>query len=156
MIWVHNNEGNVGQYNTKKSAFWRVVKKVSLGNNPVEWYSNIAWSNLCKLAPFKGGNPSNSFYNQQLENCQRILSIEIEVLSPKFVVMLTSGWEKDFLFYLNDGVFPVEDMTILWNGYKTILYKIKNVNFIVSPHPQGKNEQNHIDAIHELISIASK
>lgn len=153
MKWVSDLEGNNEIYNTKKSAFWRVVKKISQHFYPTEeWYSNVAWSNLCKIAPFKGGNPSDKHYYEQLNSCQKILAKEIELLSPKFVVMLTSGWEKDFLYFLNDNNHTKSLAKIEWDGYETKLYEIKNTIYIVSQHPQGKNETNHVDVITNMMS----
>jgi hypothetical protein len=151
MKWVHDLESTNEVYNTKKSAFWRVIKQVSSNYFPSKWYSHVAWSNLCKLAPFEGGNPSDGLYYEQLDSCLKILQKEIEILSPKVVVMLTSGWEEDFLLYLNDSNKPTSEKTIEWNGYETKLYKIMGLNYIVSLHPQGKNENKHVDAIIELI-----
>lgn len=150
MVWVNNAEGGES-YNTKKSAFWRVVKRISAKYYPEDWYTNIAWSNLCKIAPFSQGNPSDKLYYEQLESCQQILSREIEILSPKVVIMFTSGWEKDFLNYLNDNNELQSQSTIEWDGYKTQLYVIKGTKFIVSQHPQGKAEDKHVDAILNLI-----
>ncbi len=151
MEWVQNLEGSRNSYNTKKSAFWRTVKQVSLCYYPTNWYSNVAWSNLCKLAPYTGGNPSNRLYYEQLDACQKILAKEIEVLSPKVVVMLTSGWEKDFLYNLNDNVHPQSETTVDWDGNQTKLYQIKGTLFIASPHPQGKPEEKHVETIMKLI-----
>ena len=151
MEWVHKKEGSNNRYNTKTSAFWRVIKQISQHYFPTEWYSYVAWSNLCKIAPSKGGNPNNKLYYEQLDSCRQILSKEIEILSPKAVVMLTSGWDKDFLYYLNDNIQPKSEMTLDWYGYQTILYKIKGILYISSPHPQGKSEDKHIEAIIKLI-----
>lgn len=65
--------------------------------------------------------------------------------------MFTSGWEKDFLNYLNDNNELQSQSTIEWDGYKTQLYVIKGTKFIVSQHPQGKAEDKHVDAILNLI-----
>lgn len=152
MDWINDLEGPNDHYNTKKSAFWRVIKRISTHYFPTKWYSNVAWSNLCKIAPYsKGGNPNDKLYYQQLNLCQQILSKEIEILSPKVVVMLTSGWDKDFLNYLNNNKEPKSDLTIKWSGYESKLYIINKVNYIVSHHPQGKNENHHVNAIIKLI-----
>jgi hypothetical protein len=50
MEWVSNLEGQNGKkYNTKKSAFWRIIKNISLEYfGEKDWYNYIAWSNLYK------------------------------------------------------------------------------------------------------------
>ena len=96
MEWVHDLEGNE-KYNTKTSAFWRLVKKVSSNYFGSQWYRHIAWSNVYKLSHQKG-NPKKWLRDLQRDLCVEILNHEIELLNPDFVVFLTSGWEK---FYTN-------------------------------------------------------
>jgi len=153
MQWVEDLEGDENTYNTRKSAFWRVIKKISQKFHPDNWSSHIAWSNLCKIAPFKGGNPNDTLYYKQLSFCQEIFEKEIEILSPKYVILLTSGWEKDFLYFLN-GKQPTESIhEETWgNGYETKVYRIKDTIFITSPHPQGKEEQTHVEVITHLFN----
>ena len=150
MQWVEDMEGSE-KYNTKRSAFWRLIKKISQTFYPNNWSSHIAWSNLCKIAPIKGGNPNESSYQAQLAFCQKILEKEIEILSPKYVVMLTSGWKKDFLWFLNGGKTKSIRKETWGNGHETKVYKIKDVTFITSAHPQGKNEQTHVEKIIEFL-----
>ncbi len=152
MEWVHNLSGNKNGYNTRKSAFWRVMKKIASINYPEKWYSNVAWTNLYKIAPWKGGNPNKRLQKAQQKYCFELLEKEIEILSPKYVIMLTSGWEWPFLMCLNDN----KKLNILsekkWGKYKTYITEIIGVKFIISHHPQGKNERKHKDAIIELIN----
>lgn len=151
MEWIENLSGNSNGYNTRKSAFWRVIKKVAEVNNPKEWYSHIAWSNLYKVAPWKGGNPNANLQSKQRDYCYQLLKTEIEVLSPEYVILLTSRWEWSFLKYLNDwnDISPISN--VKWGKYKTSLYHINGTNFIVSQHPQGKKEWEHKNAIIKLM-----
>lgn len=155
--WVENLRGNISGYNTNKSAFWRVIKQTTERLYPSDkWYKKIAWSNLCKLSPFDGGNPSNSAYYDQLKINKKILNTEFEVLSPKVIVFLTKyNWVKYYYTeLLNQTVLPIK--TIIWGGgYKTYLYKIGDYYIIVSEHPMGKNEETHINALVELIKFIS-
>lgn len=91
--WVDKLSGNKKGYNPRKSAFWRLIKKVSETYYPKEWYSNIAWTNLYKIAPWSGGNPSLKMQKQQRSYCIDILKSEIDILKPEYVIMLTSNWE---------------------------------------------------------------
>jgi len=152
MKWVVDREGNHNGYNTKRSAFWRVVKRISNYYYPHEnWYSHVAWTNLCKLAPYDGGNPNQGLYDQQLSSAQEILKHELEILSPRFVIMLTSGWEHDFISYFNDNNDIDFIETVDWDEYQTRICKINNTFFILSKHPQGKNENNSFNSIVKLI-----
>ena len=152
MEWINNLSGNTNGYNTRKSAFWRLIKKVTEGYYPEKWYSHIAWTNLYKIAPWKGGNPNGKLQKAQRKYCFELLKKEIEILSPKYVIFLTSGWERPFIKYLNDS----EKLNIIeenkWDKYKTSLIEINDIKFITSYHPQGKNEWKHRNAIIELIN----
>lgn len=143
MKWVVN--GNNPYY--KKSAFWRVIKRVSeLKNGKDEWYSKIAWSNLYKVSLEKG-NPTGKLINQQIEICKEILNTEIKILNPKYVIFLTSGWENRFFRNLN----KLTKEEIWGKNYRTTGYSIDNRVYITTSHPQGKNEDKHIDAILKIM-----
>lgn len=152
MEWVNNLSGNTSGYNTRKSAFWRLIKKVSETYYPDKWYSNIAWTNLYKIAPWTGGNPNGKLQNAQRKYCFDLLTKEIELLTPKYVILLTSGWEWAFIKHLNGN----EKLDVVaekkWGKYKTVMIEISGIKFIMSHHPQGKNEWKHRSAIVELIN----
>lgn len=159
MEWVKNLEGKKmnhhegdDDYNTKQSAFWRVVKNISKKyTKKDDWYSYVAWSNLYKISPETGGNPNMALRKKQLPDCREILKKEIEILKPKYVILFTSGWEKDFLWYLQNGQ-TSHLKKITWAGkYEAKLYKIKDVTYITSVHPQGKPEEEHIKTIMSLM-----
>lgn len=60
LVWVKNHEGSKEDYNTNRSAFWRVIKAISKKiTDTNEWYRYVAWSNLYKASP-KDGLPSKS------------------------------------------------------------------------------------------------
>jgi hypothetical protein len=152
MKWVKDLEGDNDVYNTNKSAFWRVIKRVSQNLYPKDdWYSYVAWSNLYKLSPFEGGNPSEALCEEQLGACRKIFEKEIEIFSPKYVVMFTSGWEHKFLYHLNDNNHTKSELKEKWDDYETKLFRIKDVIFIVSKHPERKPEDEHVEAITKLI-----
>jgi hypothetical protein len=153
MKWVNELSGNTKGYNTNKSAFWRVISLVTNTYHPEKWYSHIAWTNLYKVAPFDGGNPNGRLQNQQKKHCINLLQSEIDTLSPAYVIMLTSGWEWPFI----EDFKRRNDFKIIaerkWKKYKTSLVKIGKVKYIISHHPQGKNELEHKKAIIELIEM---
>ena len=155
MRWIEDkNECSVSQ-------FWRVVRAVSqdiLGVGD-DWYDHIAYSNLYKLAP-DGANPSNSLCKKQENVCYRIFKAEIETLQPKVVVLLAGvGWYYDFLCSLNNNSAPVllDSIEIPYTedkNFKIETYRIGDVIYIGSLHPQGKPEQPHIEGIIETIKKA--
>lgn len=154
MQWVENLEGNTQGYNTRHSAFWRIIKNVSSHFYPTNWSSYVAWSDVCKVAPFDGGNPSDSLYKAQLEDCKKILDAEIKILSPKVVVFLTGqSWSKDFIRYLNKGQETHSVETKLWGEfYEAKVYKIGEVICIRTEHPQAKKESPNTKCLINLIS----
>lgn len=152
MQWVEESEGS-SAYNTKSSAFWRVIKAVSSHFYPNNWSSCVAWSDVCKVAPFEGGNPSDSLYYAQIEDCEEIFKAEVKALSPKVVIFFTGySWAKDILQSLNDGREPQPDDIKQWgDGYQAVIYKINKVACIVTEHPQGKSEVEHTDTLIKII-----
>lgn len=152
MQWVHDAAGNPNGYNSRKSAFWRVIRGVSRAFYPDPELSHVAWSNVSKIAP-DGANPSDELYYSQLGACQKILKAEISALSPRFVVFLTgNAWCRDFLDYL---IPPVEQKVIdvaPWSRYSARVYERKGVFYLVSEHPQRKKEASHIDALTKMIA----
>lgn len=153
MQWLEDAEG-CRDYNTRNSAFWRLIRRISSRFYPENWSSHTAWSNVCKVAPDAGGNPDAALYRAQLKECREILREELRFLSPRAVVMLTGEcWAKDFLEFLNGGVTPDALRTKTWGGgrYKCSEYKIDGTKVIVSEHPQGKNEDEHVDCILSML-----
>ena len=149
MTWLETHSS----YNWRQSPFWRVISKVSQDYTEGEWFDGIAWSNLCKIAPSEAGNPSDSLYYAQLSACQKILKSEIEILSPKFVILLTGdSWAKDFLSYLDDKKTCSPIDKVEWgNNYTMEIYLINEVYFLRTEHPQGKPEQSHVEGIKSII-----
>lgn len=154
MVWVKEKEGDA-HWNSNNSAFWRVVRGVARNFYPDDELNHIAWSNLCKLAP-DGGNPSKTLYNLQLIDASKILSREVEILSPKFVVMLTNlDWADGFISGLNNDTEPVPNQIIEkknWLNFTATVYEIGGRHVILSEHPQGKGEQEHIECLTSLIN----
>ncbi len=151
MKWVDDFSGNIKGYNTNKSAFWRLIREIAHHYYPKKWYSHIAWTNLYKIAPWEGGNPSSQLQNQQQSYCFKLLKKEINILSPAYVIMLTSGWEEPFI----EEIKKEETVKVIsekeWDSYKSTLLKIGNIKYIISPHPQGKVEEKHKNAIIQLL-----
>lgn len=156
MEWVENLEGNKKGYNTRKSSFWRIIKNVSCHFYPDKWYSHIAWSDVCKVAPWEGDNPNDALYYAQLQDCEQILQTEIKVLSPEVVVLLTGqSWAKDFLRYLNGNQNTKSIHKASWDNHECKVYKIGDVTYILSEHPQGKKEESHTKCLVDLINKAT-
>jgi hypothetical protein len=83
--WVTERWGIKIDYNTKKSAFWRVAKKTLLPTDEIDqfWSSRLVWSNLYKIAPAVGGNPNGGLRDVQFPFCRDLLIKEIELFTPR-------------------------------------------------------------------------
>ena len=145
--WVEDQIGSKDKYNTSKSAFWRVIRKITYLYFSENWYKNIAWSNLCKVAPTNGGNPCNEDFYKQRDICKEILLTEIDILKPKAIILFTSDW--NILDLPKESKIAEEK----WENTSSILYKVNGVYYIHSVHPQGKKELPHKEAIEKLISM---
>lgn len=133
-----------------KSAFLRVAGKVFSEYYGDDWFNNVAYSNLYKVAP-NGGNPKDSVCDAQWKYVTEIFKKEIETLLPKFVVLFTGKcWADDFIWYINGNTMPQPLETIIWDedyGYSLYVYKIGEVYYLVSEHPERKKEYLHAEAI---------
>ncbi len=83
MSWVTTQWGATDCYNTKRSPFWRVIRRVVYGlsiasANDRDWSSHLVWSNLYKLSPEAGRNPSSGLMRAQLEGCKKLNALELE------------------------------------------------------------------------------
>lgn len=128
-------------YCTGTSAFWRVIRHV-IRNIPFpeplwnEWANQVAWTNLYKVSPSEGGNPTKSLQEVQLPYSQQILRHEIETWQPRRILFLTGhGWMKRFIEQLGvegekteDAKFVQFSGTLASTGAKVV----------VGPHPQAR------------------
>lgn len=153
MQWVENNAGNRKGYNTNKSQFWNVIKRTTKSlEERQNWSSRIVWSNLYKFAP-QGGNPSGKLKENQEEYCWKILDEEIDILKPKCVIFLTSGWENKYLLHRYETL-PQKFNTSFGRGKKYVIsyFTDRNTLFVLSKHPMGKPVTAHAEKLHEIIT----
>ena len=95
MIWVENcaKQESSDTYNSNRSAFWRLIRRIARFHHKIDNVDRfgdlkkIAWSNICKVAPYSG-NPNDSLYYAQLDIAEKILETEIKYLSPKYLIFL--------------------------------------------------------------------
>ena len=145
MRWVLEGWGNTteGVYNTRKSAFWRVIKQVThqvcTGASEDDWASHLVWSNLYKVAPSEGDNPTVRQMKAQREGCKRLLRLEIEEFSPSRLLFLTGwDWAKWFLQEWGD-VAPAEGTYVEATG-RLRTGEGRSCAMVVARHPERKPE----------------
>jgi hypothetical protein len=132
------------------SAFFRVAGRVFSECYGDDWLSHVVYSNLYKVSRHEK-NPTDPECNAQRKYVTEIFKKEIETLLPKFVVLFAgTNWADDFIWYINGEEMPQPLETKKWSDdyrYSLSVYKIDEVYYIVSEHPQGKQEDLHAEAI---------
>jgi hypothetical protein len=150
MEWVVKPQ-DVKKYNPNRSAFWRVVKSIVdvLEIADVEkdiWSSHIVWSNLYKLAPEKGGNPSESFCKKQFSGCLSLLKYEFEHYLPKRLLFLTGlNWAEPFLKGLSYN--QIKNKPGLVKQIGKIQLESHIIDCVIASHPQGKPEKEWVNEV---------
>ena len=142
MRWVTARWGLRDRYSTKKSSFWRVVRAVVNGLEianvtDLAWPSSICWSNLYKVSPHAGGNPSRRLAAAQLHSCIDMLEGEISEWQPRRILFLTGlNWARPFVrsfgwdLKLHNDIGEIEAKGIASAG----------AQIVIAPHPQGRRE----------------
>ena len=75
----------------------RVCEQLNIGDRN-NWPSHLVWSNLYKIAPAAGGNPSDQLCNIQFLGCVDLFCYELERFRPKYLLMVTDKiWANDFI-----------------------------------------------------------
>jgi hypothetical protein len=136
MLWVTDLAGKTAhRYNTNRSAFWRVLRSLTLqltDAEPADWPSNLAWTNLYKLAPAAGWNPGADLQRAQREAAAALLAAEVEALKPARLIALTGRW----------WIAPIADslgMSIDWrDGLVEGVGTYGATKVVVARHPMGK------------------
>jgi hypothetical protein len=139
MLWVTDGWGATEGYSTKRSAFWRAIRRVvkGLGLEDVQqasWPSHLVWSNLYKVSPADGGNPSKLLREVQFPGCAKLLNLELRTYQPDRVLFLTGvDWADPFL---------EEAKLQKGEGYQYVerVGDVHGARFVIAVHPQGKFE----------------
>lgn len=148
MLWVTRlwpKKRYEKRYCTGSSAFWRsvcgAVKNLGIANvENVDWPSHLVWSNLYKLAPVKGGNPSEGLCRIQLSGCIELLGLELRIYRPSRVLFLTGeDWAQPFLSAAKLRKGPGTHVRQLGH--------LGDAHCVVAVHPQGKPETHWVDEV---------
>ena len=153
MKWVADDWKNPrkGEYNPRKSAFWRVIRQVveRLGivekdDFPSSWSSHLVWSNLYKVSPEKEGNPGVRLRRVQREGCKKLLEHEIKTYKPVRLLFLTDwegkDWAEAFLDFLPEGdIQPFDDKGFVKaSGFTRVCAPDTQTRVVVAVHPGRK------------------
>ena len=146
LCWVTEPRGiNDGGYNPAKSAFWRTAKATLLRPDETDalWSSRLVWSNLYKLAPWKGGNPGSRLAAIQFPFCRDLLMQEIDLFRPRRIVFATGlNWVDRFLDhtrFVRSDLRPFGQNVL---GLGDLVLKDEKVGkFVIAVHPARKPER---------------
>ncbi|MGN1249852.1 MAG: uracil-DNA glycosylase family protein [Candidatus Spyradocola sp.] len=162
--WIHCDQGRLHNapdenghfYALSGSPFWRTSQRIweALSGNPdfqnseqLRWLDCIAWTNLYKLAPKDGGNPTETMKKKQLSACREILRAEIAYFKPTHILFVTGyrGWFEPFqdLFDADFSPVPqnVEAAAVTKNGLK----------IAVTCRPERRRESAYIEAVTQAL-----
>ncbi len=151
MQWIANPPVNRDDYNTARSAFWRVTRDVyrrsgattSLASN---WSTGLAWGNLYRIAPGATGNPSTTLQNLQREACIGLFLAELLRLRPKRLLMLTGlDWAAPFLKHAE--MHAIEDSTLAQARGVITPAGGSACQVVVAKHPQGKPHDRFVQDV---------
>lgn len=127
-----------------------VVEQLGLADvQNTDWISHLAWTNLYKVSPFGGGNPSSRLCDVQFRFCTELLSKELNQWNPKRILMLTGiGWAKPFLDSLGVQLSTTPERAFVEAvGTVNLPGSARPTRLIVAKHPQGKQEAPFVDEI---------
>ena len=146
MAWVREQWGLGASYNTRRSAFWRVIRRVTEGLNIAgkdaeNWPCHLVWSNLYKVSPSDGGNPSGQLCNRQFAGCSDLFQLELNTYRPKRLLLLTgSNWADGFLPDLDEQESPLHYVEYVERAGCLARSEGYQTHVVVACHPQGKDE----------------
>lgn len=155
MSWVRNNwrEGDPTGYRTNSSAFWRVIRRIVLeivdDATDDDWSSYLVWSNLYKVSPASGGNPSTKLCNAQQAACANMLVREIEYFQPQMVLFLTGlDWLVGFEEALRIPYEPANatKQAVVQQSGKLQLESVTS-QYVVCKRPERKPESAFVDQV---------
>ncbi len=151
LLWVIDRAGDP-VYNTNASAFWRVIKRVSLeGNHDLRraaaWPSWICYSNLHKVAPdSRYIKPSAAFKRMQLSHSIRLIAQELIEFNPRRVLVLAG---QDWFSPFEEGL----GLKIKWRtGLVEGVSNCANRRWVIAKHPMLKPENQFVDEVLEAFA----
>ena len=153
MAWVTDQWGPGNPYNTARSAFWRVIRRVSLqlveDATEEDWPTHLVWSNLYKVSPYDA-NPGARLLRAQRDGCQRLLNLEIKTFRPEKVLFLTGwDWAEELVCAPPENGEPAGTQFVdrVWSQSLDPESGSAISRFVVARHPQGKREDQWIDEV---------
>jgi hypothetical protein len=154
--WVYSQESPKKGYNTRKSAFWRVTKRIALSRKIVDdreiWSTYLAWTNLYKVSNAVKGNPSETLCSVQFPYCKKLLLMEIKQLKPRMALFLTgANWALPFIQECISADDKRRKGSLVDYAGRLKMGEYAG-GYIIAKHPQGKNESDFVDEVESVWS----
>lgn len=142
MDWITWSDGVNTRYNTNDSAFWRVSGRVQAGliGSASDWPRDLAWTNLAKIAPWGGGNPTGPALRIQRDLGPALFAAEVAEMAPRRVlVMAGHSWFEPFAAALG--------LAVEWrDGPVEGVASEAGRQWVVIPHPMTRPETPLVEA----------
>jgi hypothetical protein len=141
MAWVEDLWGTVEGYNTRRSAFWRVLRR--LLNDDIDvpgWPGQLVWTNLYKASPAAGWNPGADLQRVQRPLATDLLKIELNTFAPRRVLAMTGDWIRPFQDQLG---LSIQGRSGLVDGAG---YDAERA-WVIAKHPMGKPENDFVASV---------
>lgn len=146
-------------YNTTRSPFWRVTRKILSALNVLQiehasqWPSHVIWSNLYKVAPHEGGNPLSKVRKLQQSACINILKAEIAMYKPRYILAMAGYWAENFFIDAELQKNNTYDPRVVINSGLIKIDNTHNAKLVIAQRPEGKNEENYAKQISQAYSL---
>ena len=148
--WVVDQWQCRDDYNPARSAFWRVIRRVTCslvdGSNNRDWPNYLVWSNLYKVDPYQvPGNPPERVLRVQRSGCKDLLKLEFSTFIPKRVLFLTGWqwWAKEIVDAPREAQKPAGTRFVerVWDQPVSSDSGAPASRFVVACHPQTRPEE---------------
>ena len=154
MSWVSDQWGpGEHDYNTARSAFWRVIRLVTLElidqATEEDWPAHLVWSNLYKVAPVgTRENPGARLRDAQRDGCKGLLDLEIRTFRPKRLLFLTGwDWAEELICAPPEAREPEGYVDKVWSRSLDSESGSAISRFVVARHPQGKKQDQWVHGV---------
>lgn len=140
MAWVTDLWGATTGYNTRRSAFWRVLADLLSGLGNPAWPGRLVWTNLYKVSPAAGWNPGSDLQRAQRARAAEMLRIEVDTYRPRRVLALTGNWIDPFAGSLDLELVQTSGL-VVGTGVRS------GVPWVVAKHPMAKPHEPFVAAV---------
>lgn len=152
--WQNSTKG----YNTAKSQFWQVIRRVSSARSASgeQWWNNIVWTNFFKIAPAKR-NPTGKMIRVMGQASHELLLAEIAYYQPRNIVCLSGLSYAAYLLASTKNTVRTDHNSALLEYAGDVRWDDgRTVRLIIAPHPQSRSAGRIAEEILPLLQGPSK